>query len=61
MLVRDVRHSAESLPDGTYVTTLHIQHLPNSLSLLLCYTDSILYGCEQNWRNTHSVGVKYIG
>jgi len=41
MLVRDIRHGAKSLSYGTYVTTLHIQNLPDISSLLQGYTDII--------------------
>jgi len=48
LLVRDVRPSANSLPYGTYITTLHIQNIPNTLRLLFCYTVTIFYVWEQN-------------
>ena len=48
MPVRDIRHGANSLPYGTYITTLHIQNIPNTLRLLFYYTVTIFYVWEQN-------------
>jgi len=36
------------IPNLSYITIFHNQNIPNSLSLLLCYTVNIFFFCEQN-------------